>query len=138
MAGECRRPAKAKYLAKDPTTFPLARRHGRESQRYYLVPLRVPCALTHQRPYASGERAGWRGRVCKTPSLPSPTCGGGLGSGLAAAGDLGPGVAQAHGAVEHRALGRGVLVAGEIAEPLELHGIVRIAPGQGRLDAGVG
>jgi hypothetical protein len=80
-------------------------------------------------PHASEARAGWRGRVCKTPSFPSPACGGGLRWGLAAAGDLGPGVAQADGAVEHQPLGRGVFVRAEIAQPLELHRVIGIAAG---------
>src|SRR4029077_11487772 len=125
-AGECRRPAKATDLTRDPTTCPPARRHGRDFLRYRLAPLRAPCALTHQRPYASGARSWWRGGCAKLTRRQ-----------LAAAGHLGPGVAQADRAVEHRPLRGGVLVRTEIAEPLELYRIIGIASGERRLDAGV-
>src|SRR5580698_11357647 len=52
-----------------------------------------------------------------------------LRAAAAAAGHLGPGVAQAHGAVEHQPLGCGILVRTEIAEPLELHRVIGIAAG---------
>src|ERR1700686_1438733 len=72
MAGECRRPAKANDLTKDLTTFQPAPRRAHGSLRYRLVPLRAPCALTHQWPYASEPRARWRGRVCTTVATGQP------------------------------------------------------------------
>src|SRR5580704_506317 len=75
MAGERRRPAKAKYQTKDPTTYPPARRRAHGSLRHHLVPLRAPCALTHLWRYASATRGGWRGGceragISRPPVLP--------------------------------------------------------------------
>jgi len=36
MAGECRRPAKANDLTKDPTTYPPARQRAHDSLRHCL------------------------------------------------------------------------------------------------------
>src|SRR5580692_9396144 len=127
MAGECCRPAKASYPTKDPTTSQPARQRAHGSLRYRLVPLRAPCALTHQRPYASEARAGWRGRLCTT-----------VATELAAAGDLGPGVAQPDRAIEHQPLGCRIQIRTEITLAFELHGVGGIAAGERRLDAGIG
>src|SRR5262249_3409196 len=53
-------------------------------------------------------------------------------------GRLGVAVAQADGAVEHRLSRCAVLVAGEIAKPLELHGRFPIVRGERRLDPRIG
>src|SRR4030088_402821 len=55
----------------------------------------------------------------------------------ALAADLGPGIAQPDGAVEHEPAWRRIPVAAEIALPLELNRIVGIGAGESRLDPAV-
>src|ERR1700733_4988350 len=45
-----------------------------------------------------------------------------------------PGVAQAHGPIEHKPIRRRIAVRAEIALPLELHGVTGIGVCQSRLD----
>ena len=52
--------------------------------------------------------------------------------------DLRPGVAERHGAVEHRLAGRSVRIDGEIAQALELEAIAGLGRSEARLEAAAG
>src|SRR4051794_7433446 len=101
---------------------------------------------TASRSTPCGKIVGWTKR--SVPTITSTARNGGHGANAPlptlrrcsalAADFLRKGVAQADGAVEHGLAGRGILVAHEIALPLELHHLAGIVGCDRRLDPGVG